>query len=129
MRSRPLLLLAGLACSSTAPRGPLDGTWLGTYGSNDLSVTLQQHDAFDSTLTGTWHVVTGASRYGAIQSVVRGSDLIVTVTFSDSCGGTATGVWTIDAVDPGKLKGTLSGSDCSGSFAGSIALQKAPQNI
>ena len=87
-------------------------------------VGLTQHDFNDSTVTGTW----AHSRTGTIQGVMRYPELTVTVTFTDNCGGSATGVWTY-SVPPFELKGTLTVTDCNGLSTGSVALEKAPQNL
>lgn len=80
----------------------------------------------DSNVSGT---VSIAYRPGTIQGVVRDTQVVVTVSYTDSCGGTGTGVLGLhpDSVMTRAqwLKGTLSMSDqCKGTYAGVIALLK-----
>jgi hypothetical protein len=123
MRLLPLLLLA-LACAPTEPPQGLNGTWTGTYRGAQAVVRLQHHD---STVVGTLSV-TGGSRTGTIQGVVRDADLAVNLTYTDGCGGKATGSWAISLNDF-QLDGDLSITDCNGSYTGVVSLRKAPTSF
>lgn len=129
---RPLLLLLLAALSCRAPSEPpldLTGPWDGTFvlAPNHIlfpaSAILERRD---SNVSGT---VSIAYRPGTIQGVVRDTQVVVTVSYTDSCGGTGTGVLGLhpDSVMTRAqwLKGTLSMSDqCKGTYAGVIALLK-----
>lgn len=128
MRTLYLLPLAALACR-TPTEPPLDiaGRWDGTFilSPNNVlfsaSAMLEHHG---SSISGT---VSIAYRPGTIEGVVRDTQVVVTVSYTDSCGGTGTGVLGLhpDSVMTRAqwLKGTLSISEqCKGTYTGVIAL-------
>jgi hypothetical protein len=130
MRALCLLLLAALACRApTEPPLDLTGPWDGTFvlAPNHVmfpaSAILQRRD---SNVSGT---VSIAYRRGTIEGVVRDTQVVVTVSYTDSCGGTGTGVLGVhpDSVMTRAqwLKGTLTISEqCKGTYTGVIALLK-----
>jgi hypothetical protein len=124
------LLLAALACRApTEPTLDLTGPWDGSFvlAPNHVmfpaSAILQRRD---SNVSGT---VSIAYRRGTIEGVVRDTQVVVTVSYTDSCGGTGTGVLGLhpDSVMTRAqwLKGTLTISEqCKGTYTGVIALLK-----
>lgn len=130
MRPLFLLVLAALSCRApTEPLLDLAGQWDGTLvlAPNHIlfpaSAILERRD---SSVSGK---VSIAYRPGTIEGVVRDTQVVVTVSYTDSCGGTGTGVLGLhpDSVMTRAqwLKGTLSISEqCKGTYTGVIALIK-----
>ena len=130
MRPLFLMVLAALACrAATEPPLDLAGQWNGTFvlAPNHIlfpaSAILERRD---SNVSG---MVSIAYRPGTIEGVVRDTQVVVTVSYTDSCGGTGTGVLGLhpDSVMSRAqwLKGTLNISEqCKGTYTEVIALIK-----
>lgn len=134
MRKALILVLALLVgCGGDDPVEPesdpepvdLSGAWVGTYTS-----TLDPGVIFSANLTVSQTqeslsggLVTDAPRSADMTGVLlEGGVASMHFEFTDDCGGEAD--IAADVVDPARLEGSYSATDCTGTYSGEMAFNK-----